>query len=63
MARQAGVAWTARDEGELVEQVSRLLQDVRLREEVARRAQQLITEQQGASQRTVEMVRMILSPD
>ncbi len=63
MARQAGVAWTARDESELVEQVARILQDVRLREEIARRAQQLISAQQGASQRTVELVRMILSPD
>lgn len=61
MAHQAGVAWTAKDEDELVEQVSRLLRDARLREEVARRAQSLIAEQRGASRRTVELVVALLS--
>lgn len=61
MARQAGVAWTASNIGELVEYASRLLRDAHLREAVARRARMLIAEQQGASQRTVELVKMLLS--
>ncbi|MGQ9879952.1 MAG: 3-deoxy-D-manno-octulosonic acid transferase [Armatimonadota bacterium] len=61
MARQAGVSWTASNSSELVEYASRLLRDVHLREEVARRARMLIAEQQGASHRTVELVKMLLS--
>lgn len=61
MARQAGVAWTASNSSELVQYASRLLRDVHLREEVARRARMLIAEQQGASHRTVELVKMLLS--
>lgn len=61
LAHQAGVAWTAGDEDELVERVSGLLRDAHLREEVARRAQSLIAEQQGASRRTVELIGMVLS--
>ncbi len=60
MAQQAGVAWTAHNGDELVQQVARLLGDARLREEVARRARALVTEQQGASQRIVEMVKELL---
>lgn len=57
MARQAGVAWEARNVDELVECTLRLLQDASLREEVAHRAQNLIAEQQGASRRVLEIVK------
>ncbi len=60
MARQAAVAWTATSVDDLVQQVSRLLAESRLREEVAHRARALVEEQQGASQRIVEMVRSLL---
>ncbi|GBC95164.1 hypothetical protein HRbin16_00951 [bacterium HR16] len=60
LARQAGVAWTASSVEELVQHVSRLLGDERLRAEVARRAKMLVMEQQGASQRITEIVRSIV---
>lgn len=60
LARQAGVAWTAQGVDELVQHVSRLLEDERLRHEVARRARALVTEQQGASRRIAEMVKAIV---
>ncbi|MCS6830214.1 MAG: 3-deoxy-D-manno-octulosonic acid transferase [Armatimonadota bacterium] len=60
LARQAGVAWTAHSEEELVQHVSRLLRDERLRAEVARRAQTLVREQQGASQRITEILKAFM---
>lgn len=60
LARQTSVAWTARDVDELVQQVARLLGDVQLREEIARRARALVADQQGATQRIVEMIRGLL---
>ncbi|MGC8784176.1 MAG: 3-deoxy-D-manno-octulosonic acid transferase [Armatimonadota bacterium] len=60
LARQAGVAWTANGVGELVQHVSRLLGDERLRAEVARRAKALVMEQQGASRRITDIVKAIM---
>ncbi|GIV15203.1 MAG: 3-deoxy-D-manno-octulosonic acid transferase [Armatimonadota bacterium] len=60
LAQQASVAWTAHNMEELVQHVSRLLGDERLRAEVARRAKALVTEQQGASRRIIEMMKAMV---
>lgn len=60
LAQQAGVAWTARSAEETVQQVSRLLEDERLRAEVARQAQALVSQQQGASQRVTSLLQSLI---
>ena len=60
LAHQAGVAWRAQDADELVHQVTRLLEDARLREETSRRAQSLVQQQQGASMRIVGLLEGLL---
>lgn len=59
LAHQAQVAWAAADVDEIVELVSKLLQDESLRSQVSARAQQLVAEQQGASQRIIAMLQQL----
>lgn len=60
LAKEAGVAWVAQDAGELVQRVTDLLENEPLREEVARRAQALVREQQGASLRISDILGGLL---
>lgn len=60
LAKEAGVAWVAQDAGELVQRVADLLENEPLREEVARRAQALVREQQGASLRILDILGGLL---
>lgn len=60
LAKEAGVAWVAQDAGELVQRVADLLGNEPLREEVARRAQALVREQQGAALRILDILGGLL---
>lgn len=61
LAQQAGVAWAAQSADEVVQHVSRLLEDESLRADVACRAKTLVSQQQGASQRVVELLRAFVA--
>jgi 3-deoxy-D-manno-octulosonic-acid transferase len=60
LAKEAGVAWVAQDAEELARRVAELLENEPLREAVARRAQALVREQQGASLRILDILSALL---
>jgi 3-deoxy-D-manno-octulosonic-acid transferase len=60
LAKEARVAWVTQDAGELAQRVAELLENAPLREEVAQRAQALVREQQGASQRILDILSALL---
>jgi 3-deoxy-D-manno-octulosonic-acid transferase len=60
LAKEARVAWVARDAEELAQRAAELLEAEPLRQEVARRAQALVREQQGASRRILDILSELL---